>query len=381
MASNIIYLLLPLMTPLAFFLAAQITYDHGVLGLLGYSSMWALSFIAFYFTQNRKPVAIQDPILRSAIKGVYIIEVIFCIFLVLKIILTETDFIYMTLIHIILMATVPLFVFYLYKFNPKLVAVATVLLGIAISFLIPTLVYLKVSIPTVYSGIHFLYTELLRFDRPATWLLVASLGILLVARQYLYRMVDIHHKEQARFVPYLIAAIISSIVMISFGAISFLGRAQAVLPDLSDRVSIQVINRFGGQFAQILFMSITIFMIFFIFIKLWESVKGGSNKSNLLLIGICILIPGLVVPYANITLLDAFLYFGLFWSPLCGLIAVPVSSIYQTRISFIFGLCIGLLVGLVFTIPLGILGGACSSFLLAAVLILFGPVEQKNFQL
>ncbi|MFS0576664.1 hypothetical protein AB1K83_13580 [Sporosarcina sp. 179-K 3D1 HS] len=381
MASKIIYLLIPLMTPIAFFLAAQITYDHGVLGLLGYSIMWALSFIAFYFTQNRKPVAIQDPILRSVIKGVYIIEVIFCIFLVLKIIFTETDFIYMTLINIILMATVPLFVIYLYKFNPKLVAVATVLLGIAISFLIPTLVYLKVSIPTVYSGIHFLSTDLLRFDRPATWLLVASLGIILVARQYLYRMVDIHHKARTRFAPFLIAAIISSIVMISFGTISFLGRAQAVLPDLSDRVSIQVINRFGGQFAQILFMSITIFMIFFIFITLWESIKGGPKKYNPLLIVIGTLIPGLVVPYVNITLLDAFLYFGLFWSPLFGLIFVPVTTIYRTRIGFLFGLCMSLAVGLIFTIPFGILAGACSSFLLSIVLVLFGPVEQKNLQL
>lgn len=381
MATNIIYLLIPLMTPIAFFLAAQITYDHGVLGLLGYSFMWALSFIVFYFTQNRKSIAIQDPLLRGAIKGIYIVEIIFCIFLVLKIILTETDFIYMTLIHIVLMATVPLFVFYLYKINAKLVAIATILLGIAISFLIPTLVYLKVSIPTVYSGIHFLSTELLKFDRFGTWLLVASLGVLLVARQYLYRMVDVHHKEQGRFVPFLLAAIISSIVIISFGTISFLGRAQAVLPDLSDRVSIQVINRFGGQFAQILFMAVTIFMVFFIFLKLWESVKGGSHKYNPLLFGIYTLIPGLVVPYAHITLLDAFLYFGLLWSPLCGLIVVPVSSVYQTRISFLFGLCVSLTTGLIFTIPTGILAGACSTFLLSIVFVLFGTVEQKNLQL
>lgn len=365
------------MTPLVFFLAAQITYDYGVLGLLGYSLMWVLSFIIIYFSKHISVFLKEDFILKEIAKYIYIFETVVCIFLVIKIILTETYFEYLTLINIALMIVILISIISLNKLNEKFVSIGTILLGITLSFLLPTLVYLKVSIPTVYSGIHFLSTDLLKFDRSATWLLICCLGIIVVVHQHLYRLVDAQYTEKKRVSSFLIAGIIAGIVTISFGSISFLGRAQAVLPDLSDRVSIQVIYRFGGQFGQFLFISITVFISFFILTKIWKSVKGSNKKSAALFILKYLLGPGFIVAYLDFTLLDVVLLFGLVWGPFLGVILFPTSSVILPRLSVAVGIIVGIVLSLQFDIPKGIAVGTIITVLIMLSIRLVSIYKEK----
>lgn len=361
MATKIVYLLIPFMTPFVFFLAAQITYDYGVLGLLGYSTMWTLSFILTFFVENKSGVLLTNSTLKKTVKSIYRMEIIICIFLVIKIIVTEIIPGYLAIINITLLITIPLLIIYLNKMNEKLVSIGTVLLGITLSFLIPTLVYLKVSIPTVYSGLHFLSTDLLKFDRVSTWWLILSIGIVLIAQQYIYRMENTDYKEQYKLGPFIIAGVIAAIVTISFGSISFLGSAQAVIPNLSDRVSIQVIYRFGGQFGQVLFVAILFFISFFILFKMWQSIKIVTVKSIPFSVGKYLFIPLIIVLYFNLTILDVFLLFGLLWGPFAGVIFLPSSLQNKTKLALFLGVAMSFTFAVLINIPAGIIIGAIAS--------------------
>ena len=366
------------MTPFVFFLAAQITYDYGVLGLLGYSTMWAISFIVVFFIKNKNGILQNDPVLMKIVKSIYQVEIIICLSLVVKIILTENIPGYLAFINIILLVIIPLFIIYLNKLNEKLVPIGTVLLGIALSFLIPILVYLKVSIPTVYSGLHFLSTDLLKFDKVATWCLILSIGIILMVHQYLFRMTDVEYKEQQKPGPFIIAGIISAIVTISFGSISFLGSAQAVMPDLSDRVSIQVIQRFGGQFGQVLFVSIIIFISFFVLNKIWHSIKAITSVSIPASVGKYLFLPLIIVLYLDLTILDVFLLAGLIWGPFSGIILLPSVSRNKTRASLFFGMAMGFTFAVTVDITSGIIIGAITSITVMFGVRLLTLYKKKN---
>jgi len=366
------------MTPFVFFLAAQITYDFGVLGLLGYSAMWSLSFILVFFAKNKNGVLLYNPALKKIVQYIYRLEIIICIFLIIKIILTEIIPGYLAFINIILLITIPLFIIYLNKMNEKLVSIGTVLLGITLSFLIPTLVYLKVSIPTVYSGLHFLSPDLLKFDRIATWWFILSIGIILIVQQYLYRIEDVDYKEQYKPGPFIIAGVIAGIVTISFGSISFLGSAQAVMPDLSDRVSIQVIYRFGGQFGQVLFVAILFFISFFILFKIGQSIKNMTVKSVPSSVGKYLFIPLIIVLYFDLTILDVFLLFGLIWGPFIGVIFYPSSSKNKTKLSLFLGLAMSVSFAVVIDIPAGIIIGAITSISIMISVILLELYKKRR---
>lgn len=367
------------MTPFVFFLAAQIAYDYGVLGLLGYSIMWALSFVFVFFAKNKNGILLNNPLLKKIVKSIYRMEITICIFLVIKIILTEIVPGFLTVINMILLLIIPLFIMYLNKVNDKLVSIGTILLGIALSFLIPTLVYLKVSIPTVYSGLHFLSTDLLKFDRVATWWLILSIGIILVVHQYLYRISENEYKEQDKPGPFIIAGVIAAIVTISFGSISFLGSAQAVMPDLSDRVSIQVIQRFGGQFGQVLFVTIIFFISFFILFEIWQSIRSVTVKSIPISVGKYLFIPLIIILYSDLTIIDIFLLFGLLWGPFLGIIFLPSLSQRKTKILLFFGVTMSFTFAVLNDIPMGIIMGAVTSIIAMIGVSLVGLYKNRVF--
>lgn len=380
MATNIIYLLIPFISPVAFFLAAQITYDYGVLGLLGYAFAWALSFIIIYFTKNIMSSWQEDTFLKKIAKDLYMIEIILCIFLVLKIILTETLFEYVTFINLALIILIFLAIICLEKVSENIVSIGTVLLGITLSFLLPTLVYLKVSIPTVYSGVHFLSTDLLRLDDSATWLLIGSLGMIVIAHQHLYQLIDRQPFTRNRMSTFWIASIIAGIVTISFGTISFLGRAQAVLPNLSDRVSIQVIYRFGGQFGPFVFIAITAFISFFVLGKVWKSLsRDVKNKKAILLSFIkYLLIPGLTVVYVELTLLDIVLVFGLIWGPLASTFTIPSSNKRARKVAVGIGIVTSIVTSLMLDLSWGVINGTLSTTCIMLILHVLDLYRNKS---
>lgn len=379
MATNIIYLLIPFMSPVVFFLAAQITYDFGVLGLLGYAFGWTASFILIYFTRGKIASWKKDEFLKGVVKELYRLEVIVSVFLVIKIIITETLFEYLTFINLVIIVLIFIAIVFLEKVNKNFVSIGTILLGITLSFLLPTLVYLKVSIPTVYSGVHFLSTELLRLDDSATWIMIGSLGIIIATHQHLYQLIDSHSIKHNRMSSFWIASVIAGIVTISFGTISFLGRAQAVLPNLSDRVSIQVIYRFGGQFGPFVFIAITAFISFFVLGKIWKSITlDVKNKKAIVPSFIKYFIaPVLVVGYIDFTLFDVFLVFGLIWGPLLSTFIIPSMNQVVKRGTVGIGIIMGLVASLSLGIAWGVIIGAMSTAIILLAIYLIELYRSK----
>ncbi|MFF2755005.1 hypothetical protein ACFVR1_14795 [Psychrobacillus sp. NPDC058041] len=368
MGTKIIDLLIPSITPVMFFLAAQVAYDFGVAGLLGFSIMLAISFYIIYLLKNKKVSRIHDPLLKKLVYSLYFIETSLSIFLVGKIIFSEAATQYFQVIIIILVLVATIFVLFLRKFEEKWVSTSTIVLGLIVSFLIPTLVYLRVSIPTVYSGLHFLSRDMLTININESIFLILGLGIILVAHQYgyhtVYEKVKIGHKSRS----FIIAGLISANVLIAFGSISFLGRAQAVFPDLSDRVSMQVMSRFGGQFGQLLFVSTSIFISIYVVIRLWKTMQNESSNYRSLSFFYYLFFPLIIVVFWDLTLLDIFLFFGLIWGPLYSVIIWPSESSVKTRISFIAGLVLSIVFFTLYDVIIGILAGTISSILIVRLM-------------
>lgn len=310
----------------------------------------------------------NDSILKKLIYSLYFIETSISIFLVGKIIFSEAVTQYFKVIIIMLILVATIFVLFLRKFEEKWVSTSTIVLGLIVSFLIPTLVYLRVSIPTVYSGLHFLSRDVLTINLDESLFLILGLGIILVAHQYgyhtMYEKVNVDQKLRS----FIIAGLISANVLIAFGSISFLGRAQAVLPDLSDRVSMQVMSRFGGQFGQLLFVSTSIFISIYVVTRLWKTMQNKSTNHRSLSFFYYLLFPLLTVVFLDLTLLDIFLFFGLIWGPLFSVIIWPSESNVKTRISFIGGFVLSFVFFWLYDVIIGILVGTISSILFLRIL-------------
>lgn len=351
------------MMPFIFFIAAQISYDFGVLGQLGFSMMWLVVYLFLYVVSKRAHFLREDLLLASIFNWLYRIEILICITLIFKIIVTETFFHYIAIIYLILLFVIPIAMLYMMKLNGKIVVIGTILLGITLTFLIPILVYLKVSIPTVYSGIQFLSVESLQFNQLSTLLLVISLGAVFIVHQFQYRQINSVEQRQ-EFLPYFMAGMIAAITTISFGSISFLGRAQAVLPDLSDRACIQIINRFGGQFGQFLLVGTLIYISFFTLLHLWKGMKQTIPQRMSYSFLLYIALPIIIALYIEITLLQVLLLFGLGWSSLFGLLFFHTSSHWKSRASVGIAFFVAIIVAFFTSLSIGILAGALASILL-----------------
>ena len=360
MGTKITNLLIPWITPVIFLLSAQIAVDHGVLGLLGFSIMGAISFPAISFLQRRlHGLALSDK-LRNLIYTLYVIEIIICIGIVAEIIVTEYffNFVSLSIINVLFITATTIVVLFLQKFNVKWLSVSMVVGGLITSFLIPTLVYLKVSIPTVYSGLHFLANDMLRFDNQQTWLLIVNLGIILIVHQILHALFYGKKVMKERKVgAYLVSALIWGIVPISLGSLAFLAKAQAVWPEQSDQVSILVINRFGGQFGQTIFLVTSIFIIISLLSRMWNNFKKQSFYKGPFTTIIYVAIPLVIVVMFKITLLQVVVTFGLIWGPVLGILLWSTNNEKVNWIILSLGSTVAILVAYLQSITLGIIVG------------------------
>lgn len=353
-----------------FFLAVQVAYDYGVTGLIGFSFVLAISFYIIYLVKNKKAYRMNDPMLEKIFYSLYFIETSLSIFQVGKIIFSEAATQYFKVIFFVLIVVSTIFVLFLRKYEEKWVSTSTIVLGLIVSFLIPTLVYLKVSIPTVYSGLHFLSRELLTINIDQSFFVILGLGIVLIVHQYVYHMLYDNVKDEQKSRAFIIAGLISANVLIAFGSISFLGKAQAVLPDLSDRVSMQVMSRFGGQFGQLLFVSTSIFISIFIIIRLWNTMQNKSLSHQSLSFFYYLFLPLTIVIFLDLTLLDIFLFFGLIWGPLFSVILWPSESNVKIRISFVGGLVLSITFYLLQGAIMGIFAGIIGSIFFMRLLMM-----------
>ena len=360
MGTKIINLLIPWITPVIFLLSAQIAVDHGVLGLLGFSIMGAISFLAIFFLKKRLNGIVLGEKLKNLLYTLYVIELIICIGIVVEIIVTEYffNFVSVSIINVLFITATTIIVLFLQKFNVKWLSVSMVVGGLILSFLIPTLVYLKVSIPTVYSGLHFLANDMLRFDNQQTWLLIINLLIILIVHQILQSL--FYGKKvvkERKMGAYLVSALMWGIVPISLGSLAFLAKAQAVWPEQSDQVSILVINRFGGQFGQTLFLVTSIFIIISLLSRMWTNFKTQSFYKGPLTTILFITIPLIVVISFKITLLQVVVTFGLIWGPVLGILLWSTNHEKVNWIMLILGSTVAILVAYFQTMTLGILVG------------------------
>ncbi|MET3292230.1 UNVERIFIED_CONTAM: tryptophan-rich sensory protein [Brevibacillus sp. OAP136] len=144
----------------------------------------------------------------------------------------------------------------LVRFNkPNRTSFVIVILSMASTVLLPTLVYLKVSVPTVYSGVKFLATDMLRLDSPMSWVLTAALMIRFTSHSLvnphirtIYRQI----KEPRRGLSFSLAPLIWAFLPLSIGTLSFVAKAEAVWPVFADEVSILIVSHFGGQLGIVL---------------------------------------------------------------------------------------------------------------------------------
>lgn len=369
MGTQIINLLIPWITPVIFLLSAQIAVDYGVLGLLGFSMVGILAFVVVYFIQMKFELMNLDEQLKKLIYTLFIMETTICILLVGKILIT-----YISITNIAFFFLTSIIVLYLQKNNKKWVSVSMVISGLMFSFLIPTLVYLKVSIPTVYSGLHFLANEMLRFDNNRTWLLIFILGIILIVHQVLNHAFYYGDRVKSRKAgTFLVSAMIWGIVPISLGSLSFLAKAQAVWPEQSDQVSILVINQFGGQFGQKLFLVTSIYILIGLLTRMWNNLQEKKFLTNLFS-GILLIVLLPVVTLFQITLLQVIIFFGLIWGPLLGVALWAVNNRAVNRVVLALGICVAGLFTLIDSIEIGIIAGTVFSILIMKGIQLFKTV-------
>lgn len=367
LGTQVVHILIPWVTPAIFLLSAQITYNSGVLGLLGFSFTGILSYYVFFFLKNKTKVTAIDPRLKKLMFDLLIIESAICIFLVCKIIITGTFFDNPLYITSTLIITVSIFFLFIKNSNMNWISTSILLLGLIVSFLIPTIVYLKVSIPTVYSGLHFLATDMLMLNNKHTWMFILILFIIMIAHQFLQFIFYDQEKSNYRGASYIIASFIWGIVPISLGSLAFLAKAQAIWPNLTDRVSLMVINTFGGQFGKTTFILISIIMIFNQVSRFQIVYKRQPFNKRFYNIFAYLLVPSILL-FFNITILDVVLFFGLLFGPMLGIILWASVNKYVTRTVYMLGVTVSFIFYFIGDIYIGVLMGTIVSGILMNVI-------------
>lgn len=354
------------MLPYLFFLTAEISYVYGVAGLLYYSFSWIFITIAVYFIRMKAEYLLKDTTLFSVLRAIYIIETLTCTFLVFKMLFGENLFRYTIITYIIVIFIVPIVMFYIYIWNRKSLIIGTVFLSIMLSFLIPILVYLKISIPTVYSGIHFLYQEMIQLNHLNSLPTILALSVIF-SMQHLIYLKSKHSEEAPSLFSFLITGVIMCCITLSFGTISFLGRAQAVLPDLPDRVTIQVVNRFSGQIGQLLLLITLVYLTIFFLIKIIPLHRSSLNLKSCFKNVLYVCIGLLLASIFNLTIINTLLIFGFVWASILGSIIFSSKKPTINKLVIFFSLITGILISMYFPVSIAILVTAIFSLFLTSI--------------
>lgn len=371
MASKMLNKLIAWITPVIFLLSAQIAIEHGVFGLLGFSFLGAISFIFVYFLQRRSRYTLLDKKFKDLIYILLLMEIIACIINVVEVIVSKSFQNFLSIINVSLIVFIVVIILFLQNKKRNWLYVCMIILGLIFSFLIPTLVYLKVSIPTVYSGLHFLANDMLRFDNHLTWQLFSVMGVIFLTHQILYHLFFMRN-DNAKLGTYLVSSLIWVVVPISIGSLAFLAKAQAIWPELSDQVSVLVIQQFGGHFGQTILYVTCFFLIISESVVIWDNFKKRYHDKLLLISFFLVIIPLVIVLSFNITLLDILLFFGLIWCPLFGVILWTSGNKVINRIVFALGVFLASILSIQYSAMIGMMVSALFSF---TIMMLLNYVE------
>jgi hypothetical protein len=361
-----------------FFASTQVSYLYGVSGLIGYSLAGLSSSMGIYFFLKKLHKSrinnLSDLLLSkfgdkdganllNIIHWVFWLELLLYSVLASKIIL-QLLFGWSVIVSVIIVAVfLQLAIFFKYG-RLHMASLVIVILSLASTVLIPTLVYLKVSVPTVYSGVKFLATEMLVLDQSGYWVFGIALFIRFVAHGILNSNIWSTYsqiKENRQGLCFLLSIWLWVFIPISIGSLSFVAKAQAVWPESPDEVGILVVRHFGGEIGVFL-LTVSLITIIISSISFFMVEAIEKSKKALVTKACLIVIAGLItLAFPNLTFLDAMLYFGLVWAALVPILLINPNSNYS-RFPSLFVFTAGLVAGVYMATHYGLQYGILSDF-------------------
>ncbi len=358
-----------------FLASSQASYEYGVIGLLGYCLAGIASFLFIYLLLKRNDGMLgRKKEMLEAFKWLCQLENIIIFILAGKMIIKLFYGLN------IIIAACMLVIFYQFIIlarnkNQYPGSLMLVILSLVTTVLIPTLVYLKVSVPTVYSGVDFLATDMLILDEPSSWLIVVILCVRFSAHNLLNEQIwSIYSKikQTKRALSFTLTPLIWMFLPLSIGTLSFVAKASAVWPALNDEVSFNVVQQFGGQFGGALLV-VTLIVIMFSSISTYVIHQESGQFSAAIKVGTEIIAVLIAAFIPDLTILDVMFYFSFIWAAM-----VPIFSIKKIPVPpFIVWIAVSACAaaGIYFMIQQGLMAGIIIElFLSSFVTVIFVAV-------
>ncbi|RST74327.1 hypothetical protein D4T97_011695 [Siminovitchia acidinfaciens] len=356
---------------ITFLASSQASYEYGVIGLLGYCLAGLASFLFVYLLLKRNEgTFVHKEQMIGSFSWLYQMENVIIAILAGKMII---KLFYGLNFFIAACLLVIFYQFIILARNKKLYtgSLFIVILSLITTVLIPTLVYLKVSVPTVYSGVNFLATDMLIVDEPSSWLIVVVLFFRFSAHNFLNEHIwSIYSniKQSKRALSFTLSSFIWLFLPLSIGTLSFVAKASAVWPALNDEVSINVIQQFGGQFGVALFV-VTLIVMLFSSISGYIVHQAYGRADAAIKAGTVIVAAIIVILFPKLTILDVMFCFSFMWSAMIPIaflekkISVPSLFVWIT-------VCVSAAAGISFMLRHGLMVGIIIDFLIALCVML-----------
>ncbi|RXT07908.1 hypothetical protein [Ammoniphilus sp. CFH 90114] len=305
-----VYLLSLMITPVIFLLTPQIAYDYGMVGVLQFTLASMIGISLFILLRSKFIVRPTSKILLLCIELLFITEALSFMILVTKNLWTRALISGDWGVIILLFTIVFMIIYFLWrKGYTKSITVSVVGLGMIASFLIPSLVYLNISIPTVYSGLHFLAPSSIKLHGTHETLLFFVFILVTFSIPLLYLSGTVRDLLVEGGPYRILPALLWSPLPISLGSLAFVAQAQAIWPKQSDQVGFLVIEQYAGQFGKYLFIITLLAMMIYLLLRMHEELRRVTEKASLW----CV-VSGtafLLAHWPGLTILELILGFGM----------------------------------------------------------------------
>lgn len=353
-----------------FLASSQASYEYGVIGLLCYCLAGLSSFLFMYMVLKKNDdLPIRKNKMPGAFNWLYHMENVIIAILVGKMII-KLFYGLNVIVAICLFVIFYQFMILARNKKPHAGSLFIVIMSLITTVLIPTLVYLKVSVPTVYSGVNFLATDMLILDDPSSWLIGAVLFIRFSAHSLLNEhMWNIYTrmKRSKRAPSFTLSSFIWLFLPLSIGTLSFVAKASAVWPALNDEVSLSVVHNFGGQFGVALFV-VTLLVIMFSSVSTYFVHHAYGRGEAVIKIGTVIIAALVAILLPELTILDVMFYFSFVWAAIVPLFLVKKLWI-PSFVNWII-VCVSAGAGIYFMTQQGLMMGVIIDFLIALCAVL-----------
>lgn len=316
---GITLLLAKWITPVTFLAAAEATYVYGITGLAGFCVFGAFGFCFIALLCSVPRFRNHSAFLNSGwiffLQWAVTLETLFIVFTAGKLLVQdlfllskdESTIVFMFVLWILLFIRKHME----FQFVPVL-QVGLIMIGVMI---VPALVFFKVSIPTVYSGVHFLATEMLQWNSSTGWLYLTAMMVVSTGKILLDPitwLICTQIRKEQQIPAFLISGLMWLFVPMSFGSLAFAAKAQAIWPNNPSNTAPLVIQTLGGGFGFLLFA-----------ITLWTSLlsssfmhlRGLHSRSGGLHFPLFLLVP-LIALGSHVfdwTVLQVLFSFGIVW--------------------------------------------------------------------